>query len=57
MRVNIFQLLGELLPAILAVVAMINAKGGHGDFVVSIDVKDKATGAALLDQQVTEVSF
>lgn len=54
---NIWDLLAELLPALLSITALIKAKGGHGKFAVSIDVKDPDTGAVLLDQQVTTVTL
>lgn len=54
---NIWDLLAELLPALLAITAAIKAKGGHGKFAISIDVKDADTGADLLDQQVTTVTL
>jgi len=58
MQINVWDLLFNLIPQVLAAVAAIKAKGGHGDFGFDLAVIDKATGQDIIpDVQVFEVKL
>ncbi len=56
--VNGWELLWKLIPQVLAAVAAIEARGGHGRYTLNLDVVDKATGQDVIPAvEVAEITL